>query len=178
MRVLTSIFALLVVMPGCLLPGVATPCETTADCPSGSGEVCHEFDVGSHCLMPCESDEACGDGSCVEGACSLASVEPDDDAGTPIDGGPGPDVTPDGGLDDAGNDAGPVNPVSINSFSATIINVDTGSATSLVWTTSNADSCTLDEGQGETPAILDAQGLGSREVSPTSTTTYTLSCSG
>ncbi|MCP3672209.1 MAG: hypothetical protein GY814_17615, partial [Gammaproteobacteria bacterium] len=71
-----------------------------------------------------------------------------------------------------------MNPVSINSFSATIINVDTGSATSLLWTTSNADSCTLDEGQGETPAILDAQGLGSREVSPTSTTTYTLSCSG
>jgi hypothetical protein len=72
-------------------------------------------------------------------------------------------------LDSCGGDPG-VDPVSIESFTASPGTIDEGDSSTLAWTVSNADACDLG-GNSVDPAS------GSTPVSPTATTTYTLSCS-
>jgi hypothetical protein len=58
------------------------------------------------------------------------------------------------------------------SFSATPNNIASGQSSTLVWSTTNATSVTIDNGLGSKPLS------GSATVSPTSTTTYTLTATG
>ncbi len=58
------------------------------------------------------------------------------------------------------------------SFSATPSTIASGQSSSLVWTTTNATTVTIDHGVGSQPLS------GSTSVSPTATTTYTLTATG
>jgi PKD repeat protein len=58
------------------------------------------------------------------------------------------------------------------SFSATPNNIASGQSSTLVWNTTNATSVTIDNGVGSKPVS------GSTTVSPTATTTYTLTATG
>jgi len=58
------------------------------------------------------------------------------------------------------------------SLSAAMSSVEAGACTNLTWSTSNASSVSIDQGVGS----VDER--GSRQVCPTSTTTYTLTASG
>jgi len=57
-------------------------------------------------------------------------------------------------------------------FSATPANIASGQSSTLVWSTTNATSVTIDNGVGSKPLS------GSATVSPTTTTTYTLTANG
>ncbi len=56
----------------------------------------------------------------------------------------------------------------INSFTATLSSINAGQSSTLQWSVANADTVTIDPGVGTVPLS------GSRAVSPSSTTTYTL----
>ena len=58
------------------------------------------------------------------------------------------------------------------SFSATPANISSGQSSTLVWNTTNAASVTIDNGVGSKPVS------GSATVSPSATTTYTLTATG
>lgn len=73
-------------------------------------------------------------------------------------------------------DANCSNTVSVSadilSFSASPTAINPGDSSTLSWTTAGFDSCSIDQGVGSVPTS------GSRQVSPTTTKTYTLSCTG
>lgn len=66
----------------------------------------------------------------------------------------------------------PVYPPSIDSFTSNISNIDLGQVATLTWRTSDATGVTI------TPGIGAVSSSGSTAVSPTTTTTYTLTASG
>ncbi len=77
-----------------------------------------------------------------------------------------------------GGDSDPVepnptpDPPAISSFEATPPEILPGASSTLAWATSDATSCTVDQGVGPVPCN------GSRTVAPTAATTYTLSATG
>lgn len=152
-------------------------CSTNADC-TRDGDVCHELNDGvTVCAVRCEQDTDCtDDGTLVcnaEGACQ-PTLEPEmPDAGFP-DG--GEDGGPDGGVDggtDGGADAHDEE-VSIDSFTPSASAVNAGTMVTLSYATSFATGCSINGGA----VNLDANGSGTFDVNPTTTTTYELSCSG
>jgi hypothetical protein len=66
-----------------------------------------------------------------------------------------------------------VSPAPVLTFSASPTSITNGSSTTLTWSTANATSCTSSGGWSGARAAS-----GSLVVSPTATTTYTLSCTG
>ena len=69
---------------------------------------------------------------------------------------------------------GGIPPVTIDSFTADASSIPVGGSCTLSWATSNATSCTLDDGSG--PVAVAA--ADSMVVSPTTDTTYTLTAQG
>jgi hypothetical protein len=154
-------------------------CATDADCGSvsngGSGET-HAVCGVNACVNvqgsgqdTCSTDVACGGSGTTHLACEGNSCL--------VVWGSGSDQCTTPGLTCGSNPAnpnGPPSPVTIVSFIPTpATTIVPPEKVTLTWTSSGASSCTMDQG-------IDTGGLtnGSVIVSPSATTTYTLTCTG